>query len=105
LISEKDKDIPEKEGQPTKCILKILLTLNTQRSNKRAAHKTICTSMHYTTMLLNPMINLNLLEKMISYVFMSTKKSKLNQFSSISKGAKFKVLQSYLFYLLGESVR
>jgi hypothetical protein len=63
LISDKDEDIPEKNGRPTKCILKILLTLNTQMSNKRASHKTICTSMHYTIMLLNPTINLNLLEE------------------------------------------
>ena len=34
LIVEKDKGMSEKKNRPTKCILKTLLTLNTQRSNK-----------------------------------------------------------------------
>ena len=38
LIVEKDKDIQEKENRPTKRILKTLLTLNTQRSNKQTSH-------------------------------------------------------------------
>jgi hypothetical protein len=42
--------------------------------------------------LLNPMINLNLLEKNDFLCFHEHQNSKLNQFSSISKGAKFRVL-------------
>ena len=41
LIVEKDKGMLETENRPTKRILKTLLTLNTQRSNKQTSHQAI----------------------------------------------------------------
>ena len=41
LIVEKDKGMSEKEDRPTKHILKILHTLNTQRNNKQTSHQAI----------------------------------------------------------------
>jgi hypothetical protein len=44
-------------------------------------------------MLLNPTINFNLVKNIISLCFHEYKNSKLTHFSSISKEAKFRVLQ------------
>jgi hypothetical protein len=52
-------------------------------------HRHVC-----TTMLLYPMMNFNLIKKIFSYIFMSTKYTKLNHFSSISKEPNFRVLHS-----------
>ena len=46
FIVQKDKDMSQKEDRPTKRILKILLTLNTQRSIKQTLHQIECTSMY-----------------------------------------------------------
>ena len=46
LVVDKDKDVPIKEDRSTKHNLKILLTLNTQRSNKQTLHQIECTSMY-----------------------------------------------------------
>jgi hypothetical protein len=46
LIAENDKGLLEKEDCPTKHILKILFTLNTQRNNKQTSHQIICTGMY-----------------------------------------------------------
>ena len=41
LIVDKGKGMLEKEDRPTKHILKILHTLNTQRNNKQTSHQAI----------------------------------------------------------------
>jgi hypothetical protein len=46
LVRKKDKGMPKKEDRPTECILKTLLTLNTQRNNKQTSHQIICTGMY-----------------------------------------------------------
>jgi len=47
----------------------------------------------YTTMLLSPMINFNLMKNIIFPIFHEQKNDKLNYFSSTSKRAKFRMLQ------------
>jgi hypothetical protein len=46
ILLRKNKGVPEKEDRSIECILKILFTLNTQRSNKQTSHQIIYTSMY-----------------------------------------------------------
>jgi len=102
FIVEKDKDVSQKEDWSTKRILKILLTqhIKEQQANiiSKHMHQHVC-----TTMLLYPMINFNLMKKIFSYVFMSTK-IQINYFSSIFKEAKFRVLQRVIHGLVQKKI-
>jgi hypothetical protein len=73
LIAENDEGLLEKEDRPTKCILKILFTLNTQKNNKQTSHQIICTDI-YTLNVAKPYDKFYFSEKILFfYVFMSTR--------------------------------
>jgi hypothetical protein len=91
LIEENDKGLLEKKDCPTKWILKILFTLNTQRNNKQTSHQIICTDI-YTHNVAKPYDKFYFSKNIIFLCFHEHQNTKLNYFASILKRANFRLL-------------
>ena len=89
LIVEKDKDVSVKENQSTKRVLKTLLNLNTQRSNKQHYIKSYAPACMHNS-IVKPYDEFYFFKK--NSMFSWAQKYKINYFSSIFKESKIRVL-------------